>query len=116
MNVPLQITYREIGSSAAVDAHVRSHVEKLGRISERVVSCHVVLTAAGFGPKRENPYFDVHIDLLIPGHTISIDHEPAPKHEHDDLFAAIDRAFARTTRQLSERSDRDDERRQRRSQ
>lgn len=116
MNVPLQITYREIGASDAVDGHVRSHVERLGRISDRIVSCHVVLTAGGFGPKRENPFFDVHVDLLIPGHTISIDHEPAPKHEHDDLFAAIDRAFGRATRQLSERSDRDDRRGQRPSQ
>jgi len=108
MNVPLQITYREVASSDAVDEHVRRHVEKLGRISDRILNCHVVLTAGGFGPQRENPYFDVHVELLIPGHTISIDRELARKHEHEDLFAAIDRAFARATRQLSERSDRDD--------
>lgn len=108
MNVPLQITYREIASSDAVDAHVRGHVERLGRIADSIVSCHVVLTAGGFGPQRENPYFEVHIDLLVPGHTISIDHEPTPKHEHDDLYAAIDRAFARVTRELGDLSDRDD--------
>ena len=106
MSVPLQITYREIGSSDAIDALVRGHVEHLERLSERILNCHVVLTAGGFGPKREHPYYEVHIDIVLPGKSLVIDHEPPPKHEHDDLYTAIDRAFARAARRLGDELDR----------
>jgi len=43
MQIPVQVTFRNMDPSEAVEANVRGKAEKLERFFDRVVSCRVVV-------------------------------------------------------------------------
>lgn len=99
MSVPLQITFRDIPHSAAVEAKIRQRAERLTSRTNRITGCHVVLEAPhrhhkkGFG-------FNVRIELSVPGEHIVVgrDHTGGPTHA--DMYVAIRDAFDAATRRL----------------
>ena len=43
MQLPCQITFRDIPPSEAVEAKIRQKVEKLNRFYDRIISCRVII-------------------------------------------------------------------------
>ena len=43
MQIPVEITFRDIERSEAVEARIRDWVEKLERVFDRIVRCEVVV-------------------------------------------------------------------------
>ncbi|MDR3417469.1 MAG: ribosome-associated translation inhibitor RaiA [Nevskia sp.] len=99
MQLPLEIDYRNVQSSAAIDEAVRKRVTRLQRMSPRLVGCHVVLEAPHHHHHQGNAY-QVHVRLTVPGAEIAVNRGHKP---HEDLYVAIGDAFDAAERQLETR-------------
>ncbi len=97
MDIPLQITWRGLTRSDAIEAAVRDSVQKLHQFHQHIVSCRVVVEQAD-RHKRHGRQYVVRLDLRVPGAEIAINHE------HDeDLHVALRDAFADARRKLDAR-------------
>jgi ribosomal subunit interface protein len=101
MTIPLQITFRDIETSPAIDNRIRECAEKLERVGARITSCHVVVTEP-HRHHRKGEAINVRIDLKVPGDEIVVNREPAANTEHADIYVAIRDAFDAARRQLED--------------
>ena len=99
MQLPLQITFRDIPPSEAIEAKIRQQIEKLNRFYDRIISCRVMIQA----PHRhhhQGTIYHVRIDLTVPQGELVINRNPSQNHAHEDLYVAIRDAFAAAQRRL----------------
>ncbi len=99
MQLPLQITFRNMDSSEAVEARVRSEAEKLDTLYDRIMRCSVVVEAHHKHHHKGNTYH-VRIDLTVPGSELVASREPDQHQAHEDVYVAIRDAFNAARRQL----------------
>lgn len=96
MQVPLQITVRDMPHSDALETIIREKTEKLNAFCRQLVSCRVVVDM----PHRRNQQgnqFNVRIDLSVPGNAIVVTRD-----HHEDPYAAVRDAFEAAKRKLEE--------------
>jgi ribosomal subunit interface protein len=101
MDVPLEMSFRNMDPSDAVAAKIRERVDKLERYFERINSCRVVVEA----PHRRHhkgKIYHVRIELGVPGRTLVVDRDPGKHHAHEDVYVAIRDAFDAVRRQLED--------------
>jgi cold shock CspA family protein len=101
MQLPLQITYRHMEPSPALDARVRELASRLERFSPQIMHCHVMIEAPHRHHRQGNLY-EVRIDLTVPGHVIVIQRGPVADHSHEDAFVALRDAFRAARRKLQD--------------
>ena len=95
MQTPLQLTFRSMPHSDSIAAHIHARAEKLERLCDRVVSCHVVVGLAGHH-HRNGDRFHVSINLGLPGHELVVTHDAADGMIHGQaIIHAIIRARVR---------------------
>ncbi|MGB6976830.1 MAG: HPF/RaiA family ribosome-associated protein [Gammaproteobacteria bacterium] len=94
MQIPPQITIREIPDSAAIEAQVAKKISKLEKICNHIISCKVVIDIQQ-KHKHQGKLFSTHIDLTIPGKEIVV-----TRVINEDLYVAIRDAFNAARRQL----------------
>lgn len=99
MELPLQITFRNLEPSAAVEARVRKESEKLDRLYARIMRCRVVVESHHKHHHKGN-LFHVRIDLTVPGAELVVGREPDEHHAHEDVYVAVRDAFDEACRQL----------------
>lgn len=109
MQTTPQISFLHMDSSAAVEAQIRSRLEQLDRLFDRIISCRVVVECAHPRHHQGN-LFQVRIDLNLPGHEIVVGRDPAAHHAHEDVYVAIRDTFDAARRLLEDhiRKDRGD--------
>lgn len=98
MQLPLQITFRDMDSSDAIEQAIRDRAQKLEEFHDRITSCHVVIET----PHRHSHKGRVHhvkIHLTLPGHELTIDREPE-QGAHEDIYVVIRDTFDAAVRQL----------------
>ncbi len=98
MQIPVQLTFTNTTPSDAVRERVLQHVEKLGRHSDRIMSCRVVIEA----PHRPGRPFVVRIDVSLPGSEIIISRPHEDRAGHDDVYVAVRDAFQAAERKVEE--------------
>lgn len=96
MQLPVQITFRGMESSAAIDTAVRERVGKLEQFHARIVSCRVVIEQPA-RHKQQGKQFVVHIDLKVPGGEIAVNRD-----HHEDVHVALRDAFDAARRKLED--------------
>lgn len=96
MQIPLQITMREIERSDALEADIRRHAEKLEQFHARITSCRVAVEEMR-RHHQQGREFNVRIDLRVPGEEIVVTRD-----HHEDAFVAVRDAFDAAKRQLEE--------------
>jgi len=101
MKLPLQITFRNMETSEAVEDSIRKWVAKLEKTSGEIISCRVVVEAP-LPHKRKGGHFHTRIDLALPGREIIINREPPGHHSYTDVYVSIRDAFENAKHQLSE--------------
>ena len=108
MQVPLQITFRHMDSSPALEARIRQRAQELEHFFDRITSCHVTVEA-GHRHHRGN-IFEVRIDLIVPGAEIVVGRDSGMNHAHEDAHVAVRDAFDALRRRLEDhvRHDRGD--------
>lgn len=74
---PIQIGYRNVESSAAMEAWVRKQAEKLATFHERIVRCRVVVGLAHRHLRHGNR-FQVKVLLSVPGGQVAVSNLSAP--------------------------------------
>ena len=98
MQVPLQITFRDISHSDFVEKRIYDKVGKLKKYSEKIIFCRVIVTA----PPRQHhkgKIYHVSIDIRLPGKKIVVARDPGNP-SHDNGYIAIRDAFEAARRQL----------------
>ncbi len=101
MQLPVQIVFRKMEPSAAVEASVRSHVDRLERFYDRIMSCRVVVEQRHRHGHKGN-LFHVRIDLRVPSGELVASRDPAQHQAHEDAYVAIRDAFSAIRRQLED--------------
>ena len=101
MQVPLEITFRGMDRSEAVEAEIRKHVDSLEHFCDRITSCHVTIELP-HRHKRQGKQFEVKILLLVPRRELVVSHNPGKDETHTDAYIAIRHAFKAMRRELED--------------
>lgn len=101
MQIPVDITFKEIGKSDALEARVREWVNKLERVYDRIVRCEVMIETP-HRHHRNGRQFHVRVRLTVPGGEIVTSRDPGPDEAHEDAYVAIRDAFTAVRRQLED--------------
>lgn len=100
MQVPLQVTFRNMGPSEAVEAEVRKRVDKLNHRCRAMVSCRVVVEAP-LQHRQKGGLFKVRLDITCPEGKLEVNRDPdARHHAHEDVYVALRDAFLAAERKL----------------
>ncbi len=90
MQVPLQITFRDIEHSDAIEQHLRDETEKLNQFfSHDIISCHITIEQS---QKRQHQgkLYNLHV-------TVNVPHREQPivvnKKENENLYLAIRESY-----------------------
>jgi ribosomal subunit interface protein len=103
MQLPPQITFRNMKRSPAIEANVLEHLGKLEKFFDRIMSCAVAVEALHKHHRRGN-HFHVRIDLRVPGGELVTSRQPDEHHAYTDVYVAIRDAFLSLRRQLEDHS------------
>lgn len=101
MQLPLQITFRNLARSESIAAKVGERASKLERYFDRIIGCRVVVEAAHKHHLRGNHYH-VRIDVTVPEGELVANREPDEHHAYTDVYVAIRDAFDSIRRQLED--------------
>jgi cold shock CspA family protein/ribosome-associated translation inhibitor RaiA len=101
MKRPLQVSFRHMHHSDAIEALVREKSAKLDELSDHIMSCRVVVEPKGKRHLRGKLY-EVRIDLTVPGEEIAVTREPDQHTEHEDIYVAVRDAFDAAGRRLED--------------
>jgi cold shock CspA family protein/ribosome-associated translation inhibitor RaiA len=75
MILPVQVTFRNMPHSDAIEAYIREKAEGLDRYYSHIMSCRVIVEVP-HRHRRQGPHSHVRIDLAVPGGEIVIKREP----------------------------------------
>jgi len=98
MQVPLQITLRNIPASPALTERIRDHVARLEALGRRLVSCTVTVDAP-HRHRQQGREFTVRLDLRVPGHEIAVTRD-----HHEDVYVALRDAFDVAARETDDQT------------
>ena len=108
MQIPVEISFRNIEASAAAANDIRGHVERLERVYGRMTTCRVRVDQRNQNQNGTIPPV-VHIEISLPGHKdIVVAHEPEHlqrRFQTPDLRNAINEAFRIAERRLTKHKD-----------
>ena len=96
MQIPLQITLRDIKNAEALETHIRDKAKKLDEFFHHVMSCRVVVEVP-HKHHNQGKQFNVRIDIGVPGSEIAVNRDHA-----EDVYVAVRDAFDAAKRQLED--------------
>lgn len=96
MQIPLQITIRDMPASAVLEDHIREKAVKLEHFYPALVGCRVVVELP-HKHKQHGKLFNVRIDLTVPGSEIVINRD-----QSEDVYVALRDAFDAANRKLED--------------
>jgi ribosomal subunit interface protein len=94
MKVPLEISSRNIDLSTEMEQLVHEKAEKLNNFHDGIISCRVMVEVP-HRSRRKGVFYNVRIDLSVPGGDVVVKREPG-----EDLYISICNAFDVAERQL----------------
>ncbi|KGP63504.1 30S ribosomal protein S30 [Legionella norrlandica] len=99
MLLPIQVTFRNMDPSEAVESKARKLAKKLDSLYDKIMGCRVVIES----PHRHHykgKLYHVRIDVTVPDAELVVSHESSDKHAHEDVYVSLRDAFNAITRQL----------------
>lgn len=75
INIPIQITFKNMLASQSIEADIRSRAEKLDSFYDKIIG-YRVLVEAPHHHHRAGQRYHVRIDLTVPGEEIVINRAP----------------------------------------
>ena len=107
MQLPLEVNFRNLDRSEALEALVREEAAKLERHFDHIVSCRVTIEAPHRhqtkDPKVKGELYQVGIELGVPQQRLVV--SPKGKPAQADPYKATRDAFKAVTRQLDDYAD-----------
>jgi len=106
MQVPLELSFRNVHRTDELEELIRRKVTKLERLCDYIISCRVAVELLQKYPDTGNPY-KVRIDVKVPpSHEIVAKQTASEGDMHDPLETIINKTFRAAERQLRELTDR----------
>ena len=96
MQIPPQITIRDMEHSDALETHIRDKVNKLDEFFDRIMSCRVVVEMP-HKHHHQGKHFNVRLDIGVPGSELVVNRDHA-----EDVYIALRDAFDAAKRQLED--------------
>lgn len=104
MDIPLQVSFRNMEHSPAIEDRVREKAGKLEQYFHHLTSCRVVVEA----PHRHHhkgKIYHIRIEMGVPRKPeLVVSNEREENHAHEDVYIAIRDAFKTAERQLRDYS------------
>jgi cold shock CspA family protein/ribosome-associated translation inhibitor RaiA len=100
MQIPLEISFREVPKTEAIENLIREKAKKLEQVCDHITGCRVAVEKPHNYVRTGNQY-RVRLDISVPpGHKIAISKEPGKNDMHDSLPRVIRDAFNAARKQL----------------
>lgn len=100
MQVPLELSFRGVDQTDAIETYVRQQIRRLERFYDRIVACRVAIEKPQQHQGAGSAY-RVRVELSIPqAQELVVSKEPGQEPQHRDLHGVIGDAFAALERQL----------------
>lgn len=101
MSEHVQITFRDIDPSPAIEEYAMERAAKLDRFCDAIQRCHVTIEAP-HRHHRQGKRYNVRIDVTVPGAELVVSRDPAENLAHEDVYACIDAAFDDAQRRIED--------------
>lgn len=101
MQQPLQVTFKEMEPSDAIEKWVEEHVAKLEKFYTPIIRCHVLIEAP-HRHSRHGRLYGVRVDITVPGDEVVVSQQGPKDHAHEDVYVALRDAFHAARRQLQD--------------
>jgi ribosomal subunit interface protein len=101
MILPLQITFRQMEPSPALEQRIRELAARLDRFSSHITRCHVIVEPRPHH-QHQGGLYEFRIDLTLPDEEIAIRHAHPADHAHEDPYVALRDAFRAARRKLED--------------
>ncbi|WP_132259838.1 HPF/RaiA family ribosome-associated protein [Paucimonas lemoignei] len=98
MQNPLQILFRDIPPSEAMDAEIRKRVAKLEKLCSDLLGCQVSVESEA-NKKQQGKLYRVRVDVTVPGSELVVD---GSRTANEDAYVAVRDSFDAITRQVEE--------------
>jgi cold shock CspA family protein len=106
MEAPLELSFRNVQKTAALEDLIRERAAKLEQFHSHTMSCRVAVERLHEHQKSGNPY-RVRLAVRVPpGHDLVVDERPKKHSMHDTMERVLIDAFKAMERQLKKLSDR----------
>jgi cold shock CspA family protein/ribosome-associated translation inhibitor RaiA len=102
MQEPLQIAFRNMATSPALERRVRKLFGRLERYYDGIISARIVIEAPHKQPPRST--LGVSISIGVPGRDIVVKREQRPHEADDHTVRVLNEAFEAAARQVEEYS------------
>ena len=99
--IPVQITFRDLEKSEALESRIREQVDKLGQFYTGINSCRVTVEKLHKHHQQGN-HFHVRVDIKTTGHELVAGREPDQNHAYTDVYLAVRDVFKAMRRQLED--------------
>ncbi len=100
MDIPLQVSFRNMDASPAIETRVRDKAAKLEQYFHHLTSCRVVVEAP-HRHRHKGKIFHIRIEMGVPRKPeLVVSNEREENHAHEDVYVAIRDAFKTAERQL----------------
>ncbi len=101
MKLPLQITFRHMERSEALETDIQERAGKLDQYCDQIMACRVVVDRP-HQHKHQGNLFRISVDLTVPGGEIVASREASEHHAHEDPYVATRDAFDAVKRRLED--------------
>ena len=101
MQRPLEIHFRQMASSPAIEARIREKAAALERFSDRITGCRVIVEKEHRHHHKGN-LFRVRVEIDAPGRELAVTHSGPRDHAHEDVYVALRDAFNAAVRRLED--------------
>jgi len=101
MQVPLQISFRDMAPSPAIEARIREKAARLERFFDRIIGCRVIVEEKN-RHQRKGKLYNVRVEVTVPGKDVFVGHVGPQDHAHEDVYVAIRDAFDAVRRRLED--------------
>jgi ribosomal subunit interface protein len=103
MEIPPEISFRDVEPSDRIRARLEEEIAKLERYCDAIIRCRVVVEVPHKRHESGNLYH-VRIDVTVPGQELVVSRDPPKKQKREELETAVVDAFGAMRRQVEEYS------------
>lgn len=100
MQIPVQIIFRDIPPSEAVEARIREKADKLQHFYPHIKRCRVIIEEQH--RHHQGNLYNIKIDISVPEKEIVVNQMKHGNHAHEDIYVAVRDAFDAAKRQLED--------------